>query len=111
MSLPTKGRVLIVTTVGDIEIELWATVLTSLSSIINSEPSVGDPQSVSKLHRTCSRGYASFTTRCESYESNFAFFKGYYDGVIFHRVVPDFLVQTGDRTGTGGGGESFYGGV
>lgn len=36
--------------------------------------------------------------------------KGYYDGVIFHRVVPDFLVQTGDRTGTGGGGESFYGG-
>lgn len=34
---------------------------------------------------------------------------GYYDGVIFHRVVPGFLVQTGDRTGTGGGGESFYG--
>lgn len=27
-----------------------------------------------------------------------------------YRVVPDFLVQTGDRTGTGGGGESFYGG-
>ena len=25
-------------------------------------------------------------------------------------VVPDFLVQTGDRTGTGGGGESVYGG-
>ena len=45
-----------------------------MSSIINSEPSVGDPQSVSKLHRTCSRGYASFTTRCEWYESNFAFF-------------------------------------
>ncbi|KAJ2973727.1 hypothetical protein NUW54_g12012 [Trametes sanguinea] len=35
--------------------------------------------------------------------------EGYYDGVIFHRVVPDFLVQTGDRTGTGAGGESFYG--
>ncbi len=34
---------------------------------------------------------------------------GYYDGVIFHRIVPGFLVQTGDRTGTGGGGESFYG--
>jgi hypothetical protein len=38
------------------------------------------------------------------------YFVGYYDGVIFHRVVRDFLVQTGDRTGTGGGGESFYGG-
>lgn len=34
---------------------------------------------------------------------------GYYDNVIFHRIVPNFLVQTGDRTGTGGGGESFYG--
>jgi len=27
------------------------------------------------------------------------------------RVVPGFLVQTGDRTGTGAGGESFYGGA
>ncbi|KDN42760.1 hypothetical protein RSAG8_06514, partial [Rhizoctonia solani AG-8 WAC10335] len=35
--------------------------------------------------------------------------EGYYDGVIFHRIVPGFLVQTGDRTGTGAGGESFYG--
>ena len=30
---------------------------------------------------------------------------------FFDRVVPGFLVQTGDRTGTGGGGESFYGGA
>ncbi|KAJ2915595.1 hypothetical protein MD484_g4838, partial [Candolleomyces efflorescens] len=35
--------------------------------------------------------------------------EGYYDGVIFHRIMPSFLVQTGDRTGTGNGGESFYG--
>lgn len=34
---------------------------------------------------------------------------GYYDGVIFHRVVPGFIVQSGDPTGTGRGGESFYG--
>lgn len=36
--------------------------------------------------------------------------KGYYDGVIFHRVIPDFMVQGGDPTGTGAGGESIYGG-
>ncbi|WP_211653769.1 peptidylprolyl isomerase [Planococcus alpniumensis] len=34
---------------------------------------------------------------------------GYYEGVIFHRVIEDFMLQTGDPTGTGGGGESIYG--
>ena len=35
--------------------------------------------------------------------------KGYYDGVIFLRVIPDFMIQGGDPTGTGMGGESIYG--
>ncbi|KIJ55509.1 hypothetical protein M422DRAFT_41463 [Sphaerobolus stellatus SS14] len=73
-TLPTKGRVLIVTTVGDIEIELWAR----------------------ETPKAC-RNFIALAL------------EGYYDGVIFHRVIPDFLVQTGDRTGTGAGGESFYG--
>ena len=29
---------------------------------------------------------------------------GFYDGIVFHRVIPDFMAQTGDPTGTGGGG-------
>lgn len=34
---------------------------------------------------------------------------GYYDGLTFHRVINDFMVQTGDPTATGRGGESCWG--
>ncbi|KAF8883330.1 cyclophilin-like domain-containing protein [Gymnopilus junonius] len=74
MALPTKGRVIIETTVGEVDIELWS----------------------KETPKTC-RNFLALAM------------EGYYDGVIFHRVVPGFLVQTGDKTGTGGGGESFYG--
>ena len=43
----------------------------------------------------------SFVTHAEN---------GYYDGIIFHRVIQDFMIQGGDPTGTGMGGESIYGG-
>ncbi|KDQ19055.1 hypothetical protein BOTBODRAFT_126914 [Botryobasidium botryosum FD-172 SS1] len=74
MALPTNGSVVLETTVGEIEIELWS----------------------KEAPKAC-RNFLALAM------------EGYYDGVIFHRVVPGFLIQTGDRTGTGGGGESFYG--
>lgn len=71
---PTHGKVLLITSVGDIEIELWA--------------------------REAPKACRNFVQLC---------MEGYYNGTIFHRVVKKFIVQGGDPTGTGEGGESIYG--
>ncbi|XP_009767715.1 peptidyl-prolyl cis-trans isomerase CYP57 isoform X4 [Nicotiana sylvestris] len=73
---PTKGKVVLNTTYGPIDIELW-------------------PKEAPKAVR-------NFVQLC---------LEGYYDNTIFHRVIKSFLVQGGDPTGTGTGGESIYGGV
>lgn len=41
--------------------------------------------------------------------NNFVFLArdGFYDGITFHRVIPDFMAQTGDPTGTGSGGPGY----
>eukprot|EP00510_Aplanochytrium_minuta_P001912 CAMPEP_0184017198 /NCGR_PEP_ID=MMETSP0954-20121128/7383_1 /TAXON_ID=627963 /ORGANISM="Aplanochytrium sp, Strain PBS07" /LENGTH=319 /DNA_ID=CAMNT_0026298367 /DNA_START=121 /DNA_END=1076 /DNA_ORIENTATION=- len=71
---PTRGRVLLKTTVGDLEIELWS--------------------------KEAPLACRNFVQLC---------MERYYDTCIFHRVVPKFMAQTGDPTGTGKGGESIYG--
>jgi len=50
-----------------------------------------------------------FATEAPMTVNNFVFLarQGYYDGVTFHRVINNFMVQTGDPTGTGTGGPGY----
>jgi cyclophilin family peptidyl-prolyl cis-trans isomerase len=50
-----------------------------------------------------------FADRTPKTVNNFVFLarEGFYDGVIFHRVIKDFMVQGGDPTGTGRGGPGY----
>ncbi|KAL0330680.1 UNVERIFIED_CONTAM: Peptidyl-prolyl cis-trans isomerase CYP57 [Sesamum angustifolium] len=73
---PTKGKVILTTSYGPLDIELW-------------------PKEAPKAVR-------NFVQLC---------LEGYYDNTVFHRVIKSFLVQGGDPTGTGEGGESIYGGA
>lgn len=52
-----------------------------------------------------------FPEQCPKTVENFATHakNGYYEGIIFHRVIKDFMIQGGDPTGTGRGGESIWG--
>ncbi|KAI8374288.1 cyclophilin-like domain-containing protein [Radiomyces spectabilis] len=70
---PTNAKVILHTTAGDVEIELWGKE-TPLAA-------------------------RNFIQLC---------MEGYYDNTIFHRIVPNFIIQGGDPTGTGQGGESIY---
>ena len=49
----------------------------------------------------CPKTVENFTTHCRN---------GYYDNLIFHRVIKGFMIQTGDPLGDGTGGQSIWGG-
>jgi len=71
---PTSGKVVLITSHGEIEIELWT--------------------------KEAPKACKNFIQLC---------MEGYYDNTIFHRLVPKFMIQGGDPTGLGTGGESIYG--
>ena len=71
---PTKGKVCLKTSLGDIEIELW-------------------PKEAPLACR-------NFVQLC---------LEGFYLKTGFHRIIPKFMIQAGDETGTGKGGVSVYG--
>jgi cyclophilin family peptidyl-prolyl cis-trans isomerase len=50
-----------------------------------------------------------FTTESPKTVNNFVFLsqQGYYNGVIFHRIMKSFMIQSGDQTGTGGGSPGY----
>lgn len=52
------------------------------------------------FEKECPKTVENFTTHAKN---------GYYEGIIFHRVINDFMIQGGDPTGTGRGGESIWG--
>jgi len=143
MALPTKGRVIIDTTAGEIDIELWSKVVFQWNidswhfQLKKGDFVLGNTQSMPQFPRVGYGGFVSFSRNSwfislKKRMLSFFCWLGYYDGVIFHRsvvyqfawksfdghcftllsyrIVPRFLVQTGDKTGTGAGGESFYGG-
>ena len=60
--------------------------------------SLGDIK-IQLMSETAPKACQNFTSLVE---------KGYYDGVVFHRIIKGFMIQGGDPTGTGKGGESIW---
>ncbi len=71
-----------------------------------------DPKKQYKAHMKTDKGtmvFELFADKTPNTVNNFVFLsrEGYYDGVMFHRVISDFMAQGGDPTGTGSGGPGY----
>jgi len=88
MALPTKGRVIIDTTVGEIDIELWSKVcqlnlLRAEEFQLTSQRVLGNTQNMSEFHCV---GHGRCVNHRGLNEKQYEHPPlGYYDGVIFHR--------------------------
>lgn len=79
--------------------ELGKTATTSLPDNLVFHTSMGDIH-LRLYPEECPKTVENFTTHCRN---------GYYDNLIFHRVIKGFMVQTGDPLGDGTGGQSIWG--
>ena len=68
-------------------------------TVVTLKTNYGDIRLV-MLPEAAPKAVENFVTHCKN---------GYYNGIIFHRVINDFMIQGGDPTGTGSGGESIWG--
>ncbi|KAG4978586.1 hypothetical protein JHK86_038060 [Glycine max] len=79
--------------------DIGKSVTTSLPDNVILHTTMGDIHM--KLYpEECPKTVENFTTHCRN---------GYYDNLIFHRVIKGFMIQTGDPLGDGTGGQSIWG--
>uniref|UniRef100_A0A0D9XAT8 peptidylprolyl isomerase n=1 Tax=Leersia perrieri TaxID=77586 RepID=A0A0D9XAT8_9ORYZ len=79
--------------------DLGKTATTSLPDSLVMHTSMGDIH-LRLYPEECPKTVENFTTHCRN---------GYYDNLIFHRVIKGFMIQTGDPLGDGTGGQSIWG--
>ena len=82
--------------------DLYATIATSKGDIVIRLFSKDAPKTVANFVGLAA-GEKEFTDTTTSKPTK----KPYYNGLVFHRVIPDFMIQGGDPTGTGSGGPGY----
>ena len=79
----------------------------------NNPPAMGiDPQKIYQVKIETDKGDMKlelYPEHAPKTVNNFVFLaqEGFYDGIVFHRVISDFMIQGGDPTGTGTGGPGY----
>jgi peptidyl-prolyl cis-trans isomerase-like 1 len=87
-------NVVLVTTMGEITVELYTEHAPKVTRFLSRCP---NPRHINTLKIQTCHNFSTLASR------------GYYNTTPFHRIIPSFMIQGGDPTGTGRGGASIYG--